>query len=104
MIGSEVHFLPDSGDPKTRSPITEVPFALFLLSTSLRRWRDVSQLARRFEIVSARSGTKFTLLSNSGGPDKRNTMNNETKFYHFRSGVCWLITMCKDHGALRPSA
>ena len=75
-------FLSSSGGPETRSPITEVPFALFFLSTSLRRWRDVSQLARRFEIVLARSGTKFTLLSNSGGPDpKRNTMNNERKFY-----------------------
>ena len=87
-----------------------VPFGSELVKSfwenclATRRWRDDSQLARRFEIVSARSGTKFTLLSNSGGPDKRNTMNNERKFYHFRSGVCWLITMCKDHGALRPSA
>ena len=87
-----------------------VPFGSELVKSfwenclATRRWRDDSQLARRFEIVSARSGTKFTLLLNSGGPDKRNTMNNERKFYHFRSGVCWLITMCKDHGALRPSA
>ena len=66
-----------------------VPFGSELVKSfwenclATRRWRDDSQLARRFEIVSARSGTKFTLLSNSGGPDKRNTMNNERKFLPF---------------------
>ena len=34
-------FLSSSDGPETRSPITEVPFALFVLSISLRRWRSV---------------------------------------------------------------
>ena len=42
------------------------------------------------------------VLANSGGTDKRNTMNNERKFYRSESGVCWLITMCMDHGPPRP--
>ena len=49
--------------------------------------------------------TNSTVLSNSGGPDhKRSMMNNERKFYRLWSGVYWLITMCKDIGALTPSA
>ena len=64
------------------SSIAEGLVAILILFSSLRRWRGVPQLARRFEIVSVRTGYFCPQFFNSGGPDmERNTMNNERKFY-----------------------
>ena len=59
-----------------------------------------------FEIRLVRTGyfCPQSLQIAEGLINERNTMNNERKFNRVGSGVCWLITMCKDHGALRPSA
>ena len=52
------------------SSIAEGLVAMLILSSSLRRWRGVPQLARRFEIVSVRTGYFCPQFFNSGGPGR----------------------------------